>query len=224
MLEAMRGDSSSASLHGPSSTPPAPPTAPTPTARTAGPSHLAPDALLCDLVADQAARTPSAPAIRQWDTGLTYRDLIGAATALSLRLRALGVGPEDRVGLCARRTPLMTVAVLGIMMAGGAYVPSTRRIHAGGLTRCSTTRASRSSWPTVTAARCWTDAGVPWSSRKRAPRPQPCPKLPPEPPRPRPGPGRQSAARSSPGVRRCRGTPPTFCTRPGRPGGPRAWS
>lgn len=123
MLEAMRGDSSSASLHGPSSTPPAPPTAPTPTARTAGPSHLAPDALLCDLVADQAARTPSAPAIRQWDTGLTYRDLIGAATALSLRLRALGVGPEDRVGLCARRTPLMTVAVLGIMMAGGAYVP-----------------------------------------------------------------------------------------------------
>ncbi|MEU8379425.1 amino acid adenylation domain-containing protein, partial [Streptosporangium sp. NPDC048865] len=123
MLEAMRGDSSSASLHGPSSTPPASPTAPAPAAWTAGPSHIAPDALLCDLVAAQAARTPSAPAIRQWGTTLTYRELIGAATALALRLRALGVGPEDRVGLCARRTPLMTVAVLGIMMAGGAYVP-----------------------------------------------------------------------------------------------------
>ncbi|MER5643541.1 amino acid adenylation domain-containing protein [Streptosporangium sp. NPDC002524] len=123
MLEAMRGDSSSASLHGPSSTPPAPPTAPAPAAWTAGPSHIAPDALLCDLVADQAARTPSAPAVRQWGNSLTYRELIGAATALALRLRALGVGPEDRVGLCARRTPLMTVAVLGIMMAGGAYVP-----------------------------------------------------------------------------------------------------
>ncbi|MGS2640333.1 amino acid adenylation domain-containing protein [Streptosporangium sp. G12] len=123
MLEAMRGDSSSASLHGPSSTPPVPPTAPAPAAWTAGPSHIAPDALLCDLVAAQAARTPSAPAIRQWETSLTYRELIGAATALALRLRVLGVRPEDRVGLCARRTPLMTVAVLGIMMAGGAYVP-----------------------------------------------------------------------------------------------------
>ncbi|MEU4403164.1 amino acid adenylation domain-containing protein [Streptosporangium sp. NPDC023963] len=123
MLEAMRGDSSSASLHGPSSTPPAPPTAPAPAAWTAGPSHIAPDALLCDLVAAQAARTPSAPAIRQWGAGLTYRELIDAATALALRLRVLGVRPEDRVGLCARRTPLMTVAVLGIMMAGGAYVP-----------------------------------------------------------------------------------------------------
>ncbi|MFF3436967.1 amino acid adenylation domain-containing protein [Streptosporangium sp. NPDC002721] len=123
MLEAMRGDSSSASLHGPSSTPPAPTTAPAPAAWTAGPSHTSPDALLCDLVAAQAARTPSAPAIRQWGTVLTYRELIGAATTLALRLRALGVGPEDRVGLCARRTPLMTVAVLGIMMAGGAYVP-----------------------------------------------------------------------------------------------------
>ncbi|WP_447189362.1 amino acid adenylation domain-containing protein [Streptosporangium sp. G12] len=100
-----------------------PPTAPAPAAWTAGPSHIAPDALLCDLVAAQAARTPSAPAIRQWETSLTYRELIGAATALALRLRVLGVRPEDRVGLCARRTPLMTVAVLGIMMAGGAYVP-----------------------------------------------------------------------------------------------------
>ncbi|MFB9674429.1 amino acid adenylation domain-containing protein [Streptosporangium vulgare] len=100
-----------------------PPTAPAPAAWTAGPSHIAPAARLCDLVAAQAARTPSAPAIRQWETSLTYRELIGAATALALRLRALGVGPEDRVGLCARRTPLMTVAVLGIMMAGGAYVP-----------------------------------------------------------------------------------------------------
>ncbi|MGJ6963144.1 amino acid adenylation domain-containing protein [Streptosporangium sp. G11] len=123
MLEAMRGDSSSASLHGPSFVSPAPPTAPAPASWTAGPSHIAPDALLCDLVAAQAARTPSAPAIRQWDTSLTYRELIGAATALALRLRALGVGPEDRVGLCVRRTPLMTVAALGIMMAGGAYVP-----------------------------------------------------------------------------------------------------
>ncbi|MER6830124.1 amino acid adenylation domain-containing protein [Streptosporangium sp. NPDC000563] len=106
-------------MPGPSFTSPAP----APVAWTTGPPHIAPDALLCDLIVAQAARTPSAPAIRQWDAGLTYRELVDAATTLALRLRALGVGPEDRVGLCARRTPLMTVAALGIMMAGGAYVP-----------------------------------------------------------------------------------------------------
>ncbi|MGC5012829.1 amino acid adenylation domain-containing protein [Streptosporangium sp. DT93] len=123
MLEATRDDSSSASVTGGPFTSPEPPAAPAPASWTAGPAHTAPEALLCDLIAAQAARTPSAPAIRQWGNRLTYRGLMDAATALALRLRALGVGPEDRVGLCAGRTPLMPVAALGIMMAGGAYVP-----------------------------------------------------------------------------------------------------
>lgn len=93
------------------------------TSWTDGPAHTPPDGLLCDLIMAQAARTPDAPAIRQWGATLTYAELVARAADLAARLAGLGVGPETRVGLCARRTPLMPVAVLGVMLAGGAYVP-----------------------------------------------------------------------------------------------------
>ncbi|RSN11691.1 non-ribosomal peptide synthetase [Nonomuraea sp. WAC 01424] len=79
--------------------------------------------LLSSLITAQAARTPDAPAVRQWDDVLSYAQLVERAWALAARLRELGVGPEARVGLCTRRTPLMPVAVLAIHLAGGAYVP-----------------------------------------------------------------------------------------------------
>ncbi|WP_242454354.1 non-ribosomal peptide synthetase [Bailinhaonella thermotolerans] len=78
---------------------------------------------LGELIVAQAARTPGAVAIRQWDTRMTYGALAEAALNLAAELRRRGVGPETRVGVCARRTPLMPVSALGIMLAGGAYVP-----------------------------------------------------------------------------------------------------
>ncbi|MFD1933075.1 amino acid adenylation domain-containing protein [Nonomuraea mangrovi] len=93
------------------------------TSWTHGPAHTPPDGLLSDLILAQAARTPDAPAIRQWGATLTYAELVARAARLAARLAELGVGPETRVGLCARRTPLMPVAVLGVLLAGGAYVP-----------------------------------------------------------------------------------------------------
>ncbi|MBG0816414.1 non-ribosomal peptide synthetase [Planomonospora sp. ID82291] len=80
-------------------------------------------ALLHELVAVQAARTPEATAVRQWHRRLSYRQLTDAADALAGRLRRAGVGPEVRVGVCARRTPEALVAILGVLRAGGAYVP-----------------------------------------------------------------------------------------------------
>ncbi|WP_214318584.1 non-ribosomal peptide synthetase [Nonomuraea sediminis] len=79
--------------------------------------------LLSSLITAQAARTPDAPAVRQWDSVLTYAQLVERAGALAARLQELGVGPESRVGVCSRRTPLMPVAVLGIQLAGGAWLP-----------------------------------------------------------------------------------------------------
>ena len=90
---------------------------------SAGP--LAPPAGVClhELIAEQAARTPAATALVHGDDRLTYRELRERIERLAGRLRGLGVGPEVRVGICARRTPEMVVGLLAILEAGGAYVP-----------------------------------------------------------------------------------------------------
>jgi amino acid adenylation domain-containing protein len=71
----------------------------------------------------QAARTPEAVAVERDGQSLTYRELDLRAERIAARLRALGVGPEARVGLLMERTPELVAAILGIWKAGGAYVP-----------------------------------------------------------------------------------------------------
>ncbi len=84
----------------------------------------APEGLcLHHLVAAQARRTPDAVAVVGERETLTYRGLTERAGRLARFLRGLGVGPEARVGLCVERTPDMIVAMLGILEAGGAYLP-----------------------------------------------------------------------------------------------------
>jgi amino acid adenylation domain-containing protein len=81
------------------------------------------EALLHELFAAQAERTPEAVAVVFEEITLTYGELARRAAALARRLRDLGVGPEVPVGLCLERSAEMVVAVLGTLMAGGAYVP-----------------------------------------------------------------------------------------------------
>ena len=68
-------------------------------------------------------RTPDAIAVVYEDAQWTYRELNRRANQLAHHLRALGVGPEVRVGLCVERSLEMVAGVLGILKAGGAYVP-----------------------------------------------------------------------------------------------------
>jgi len=75
------------------------------------------------LFAAQAARSPRAPALEWAGGALTYTELAAHARRLVDRLRAQGVGPESRVGVCLERSPELVVALLGILQAGGAYVP-----------------------------------------------------------------------------------------------------
>ncbi|HEX6900157.1 MAG TPA: AMP-binding protein, partial [Thermoanaerobaculia bacterium] len=75
------------------------------------------------LVAAQAARTPEAVAVEGERERLTYRELMERAGGFARFLRGLGVGPETRVGFCLERTPEMIAAMLGILQAGGAYLP-----------------------------------------------------------------------------------------------------
>ncbi len=78
------------------------------------------------------ARTPDAAAVvseaddRDADGGglvVTYGELGRRVSRLAGFLRALGVGPESRVGLALDRSPDIVVAILAVLSAGGAYVP-----------------------------------------------------------------------------------------------------
>ncbi|HYO62398.1 MAG TPA: amino acid adenylation domain-containing protein, partial [Pyrinomonadaceae bacterium] len=81
------------------------------------------DKCVHELFEEQAARTPDAPAVRFHDRQLTFGELNRRANQLAHHLRALGVGPEGLVGLCAERSVEMIVGLLGILKAGAAYVP-----------------------------------------------------------------------------------------------------
>src|SRR6185295_14683986 len=76
-----------------------------------------------ELVERQAERTPEALAVVFGERRLTYRELDENANRLARRLRALGVVPEVRVGVCMERSLEVVVGLLGILKAGGAYLP-----------------------------------------------------------------------------------------------------
>ncbi|RKH35462.1 amino acid adenylation domain-containing protein [Corallococcus praedator] len=84
---------------------------------------FAQDVSLHGLFEAQAARTPDAVAVVADDQRLTYAELEARANQLAHHLRTLGVGPEVRVGLCAERSVELVVGLLGVLKAGGAFVP-----------------------------------------------------------------------------------------------------
>jgi amino acid adenylation domain-containing protein/non-ribosomal peptide synthase protein (TIGR01720 family) len=71
----------------------------------------------------QVARTPDALAIVAPTEHLTYHVLNSRANRLARYLRTRGVGAEVRVGLCLPRSADLVAAALGILKAGGTYVP-----------------------------------------------------------------------------------------------------
>ncbi|MFI6628678.1 amino acid adenylation domain-containing protein [Nonomuraea fuscirosea] len=83
-----------------------------------------PERTLHELVAEQAARTPDAVAVRAQDGAeLTYAELDARTAALAARLAARGVGTESCVALCLPRGVHQIVALLGVLRAGGCYLP-----------------------------------------------------------------------------------------------------
>lgn len=78
---------------------------------------------LHERVRAQARRTPDAPAIEFEGRTLTYRDLIGRSDAVARRLRDRGLEAGEPVALLIRRSADMVAGILGVLEAGGFYVP-----------------------------------------------------------------------------------------------------
>src|SRR6266581_1954981 len=81
------------------------------------------DVCLPQLVAMAAAATPNAVAIVAGRERLTYKELNRRANQLAHYLQTLGVHPNVLVGLCVERSIDLVVGLLGILKAGGTYVP-----------------------------------------------------------------------------------------------------
>ena len=75
------------------------------------------------LIEDCGRRSPDGVAWRKDSESLTWGELDRLANRLAHRLRRLGVGPEDLVGVFLQRSLPLVVTLVGIHKAGGAYVP-----------------------------------------------------------------------------------------------------
>ena len=80
-----------------------------------------PEHLLYEPVFEQARRTPDAPAVSTAERDLTYAQLAARAEAVAQRLGELS--PAEPVAVWMDKGWEQVVAVLGVLRAGGAYVP-----------------------------------------------------------------------------------------------------
>ncbi|HEX8772589.1 MAG TPA: amino acid adenylation domain-containing protein [Pyrinomonadaceae bacterium] len=76
-----------------------------------------------ELFEEQVRQTPAAVALEYEQEQLSYRELNERANQVAQYLRRLGVGPQRLVGVCMERSIEMLVGLLGILKAGGGYVP-----------------------------------------------------------------------------------------------------
>ena len=78
---------------------------------------------LSQLFEEQVRRVPENIALVFEDRQITYRELNDKANKFARILRNKGVGEESIVGLLLERSFEMITAILGVLKAGGAYLP-----------------------------------------------------------------------------------------------------
>jgi amino acid adenylation domain-containing protein len=82
-----------------------------------------PEVTVVELFQEQVQRNPAAVATICDERQMSYGELNERANQLSWYLRELGVGPDVLVGICMERSLDMLVGLLGILKAGGGYLP-----------------------------------------------------------------------------------------------------
>ncbi|HEY6236688.1 MAG TPA: amino acid adenylation domain-containing protein, partial [Candidatus Elarobacter sp.] len=76
-----------------------------------------------ELFEQQAARSPEPAALEFEGERLSYGELNARANRLARHLQSLGVQAQTRVGVLMERSLEFAVGVLGVLKAGGVYVP-----------------------------------------------------------------------------------------------------
>jgi amino acid adenylation domain-containing protein len=99
------------------------PAASTPPSLARGREPAQPAADFVNVLAQVAARRPEHIAVEGPDARLTYADVDRLSNQLAHRLMAMGVGPEQCVGVSMPRGAAELIAMLAVSKAGAAYVP-----------------------------------------------------------------------------------------------------
>jgi amino acid adenylation domain-containing protein len=108
-----------------------------------------------ELFREVAAARPDAPALTDADRTLSYAELDARSDAVAGALRAHGVVPGDRVGVCLDRDADLVITLLGVLKAGAAYVPmdvtypAERLVHTVTDSGARTVLASTPDFPAV---------------------------------------------------------------------------
>ncbi|MFF1699333.1 AMP-binding protein [Streptomyces sp. NPDC058257] len=82
-----------------------------------------PGTTVAELFARQVERDPDAVAVVSGDAAIAYRELDERSSHLARSLRRRNVGPETVVAVAMPRSADLVVALLGVVKAGGAYLP-----------------------------------------------------------------------------------------------------
>lgn len=81
------------------------------------------DKCIHQLFEERALQCPDSIALAGWQGTMSYAELNARSNRLAHYLRAHGVGIESRVAICMERSFELVIAMMGILKAGGVYVP-----------------------------------------------------------------------------------------------------
>jgi len=84
---------------------------------------FSPHQFVHELFAEQVELNPEAVALVFGRQRVTYRELNARANRVAHYLRSQGIKPEQVVGICLERSIAMVEAIIGVLKAGGAYLP-----------------------------------------------------------------------------------------------------
>ena len=100
-------------------------------AEAQNPATIATKQNLSQLFSDQVRINPAKVALIAGEEKFSYQQLDRRVNQLASFLLNQGVGPEALVGVLLDRKPEMLIAVLAVLKAGAAYVPSGPRLSRG---------------------------------------------------------------------------------------------